>query len=277
MRTTGGGGAGVNSVLQPAADRLRSFLPATPAVALILGSGLGNFARHLDQARSLAYRDLPGFPRPSVEGHTGEFVFGTVGSVPVLLARGRIHYYEGYDLEQIALPVRLFARLGIRRLIVTNAAGSVRPEIPPGRFMLIDGYLDATFRTSVDPVPYAGPPWVSPAFLQLAQARARARQLEVSTGTYAWTSGPAYETPAEIRFFQSLGAAAVGMSTLPEVLAAAAEGLDILAVSALTNYAAGIASHPLHHGEVITTAREIEGPFEHWMRDLILHLPQRKD
>ncbi|NOZ74755.1 MAG: purine-nucleoside phosphorylase [FCB group bacterium] len=262
----------MNQVLNNAVIRLKRVFPERPEVGLILGSGLGDFARQVENPVIVRYGDIPGYPTPTVEGHAGEFVQGYIGQVPVILARGRFHWYEGHPLETITLPVRIFAELGAPRMIVTNAAGSVNPDVSPGTFMLIDGFLDATFRSSPEIHAYRGTPWINESWIKEAQALAEALDINVTRGTFCWTSGPAYETPAEIDYFRSQGADAVGMSTLPEILSVSQTGLIALSISALTNFAAGITDQPLTHAEVMRTTTAIQYQFEIWMKTIIQHL-----
>ncbi|MFQ6614453.1 MAG: purine-nucleoside phosphorylase [Fidelibacterota bacterium] len=263
----------MNPVIPEAVSRLKRVFPEQPAAGLILGSGLGDFAQQVENPVVVKYKDLPGYPRSTVQGHAGEFVLGSIGPVNVILARGRVHWYEGYSLETVTLPVHIFAELGAKRIILTNAAGSVDPAVPPGSFMLGNGYLDATFRASPEVLAYRGRPWINESWLIRARTLAQELNMKISTGTYCWTSGPAYETPAEVEYFRHQGAKAVGMSTVPEVLAAAELGLKSLSISALTNYAAGINDKPLSHNEVMETAAAIKKPFENWMRAIILNIP----
>ncbi|MFH1852530.1 MAG: purine-nucleoside phosphorylase [Candidatus Neomarinimicrobiota bacterium] len=247
---------------QKMVDYVRERIGTAPAVAIILGSGLGDFADNLEQKITIPYHAIPGYPRPTVEGHAGELVFGLLGTVPVLAAKGRFHFYEGHALETVTLPVRLFHRLGVRALIITNAAGSVRRDYPPGSLMALTGHLDCTFRQGPEaPDIVSGVPCHDPRLLDCARKAAAETGVELQSGIYCWTLGPAYETPEEIEFFRSLGGDAVGMSTVPELQAAAELGLSTLGISCLTNYAAGITGQPLTHQEVIDTAAAVRDKF----------------
>jgi purine-nucleoside phosphorylase len=246
-------------------------------LAVVLGSGLGAFAGQLDGARSLAFADLPGFVPATVQGHEGRLVLGTVAGVPVLALQGRLHGYEGHDAATVAFPARVLGVLGSRALIVTNAAGACNPAFEPGDLMRISDHLNLTGKN-----PLIGPDEdaLGPRFPDLSRAydprlsaalRAAANGCGVALreGVYAQFSGPSYETPAEVRMARLLGADAVGMSTVPEVIAAAQMGLPACGISCLTNRAAGISTHPLSHAEVIQVAKQVEGRFLALLRALV--------
>ncbi|MCH7521341.1 MAG: purine-nucleoside phosphorylase, partial [Candidatus Marinimicrobia bacterium] len=244
--------------------------PDTPRVAIILGSGLGDFADTLSDSRLIPYDEIPHYPQPAVPGHAGQLVYGRAGDLPVMAARGRIHYYEGHSLETVAFPIHLFARLGVQTLIITNAAGCINADWNVGDLMLITGHLDYTFLGGPDdPATVLGEPHHSQRLLDLARRAAREGGIPVREGVYAWTLGPSYETPAEIRHMRSLGAAAVGMSTVPEIRAAADEGLEVLALSCLTNYAAGIQDRPLSHDDVLETGQRVQATFARLVRGVL--------
>ncbi len=202
--------------------KIREFIlhtvPEPPAVAIVLGSGLADFSNQLNGVTRLPYAKIPGYPLPSVSGHVGEFAFGYIGSLPVLCARGRFHYYEGHPLATVTLPIRVFEAVGCSSVILTNAAGCLRPEWSLGDLMVITAHLDFTFRTSVqDPPVLAGGGYHDPGLADIAMHIARQNNLQLRQGVYCWTLGPTYETPAEIRKIRTLGADAVGMSTVPEL------------------------------------------------------------
>ncbi len=257
------------AIVENAARIVREQTVCQPAIGLILGSGLGDFAAQVKDAKRIPYQSIPGYPRTSVKGHVGEFVVGRVEDVCVILARGRFHWYEGHPIETISLPVQVFHAMGVQRLIVTNAAGSTRKEVFPGTMMLINRFIDATYQNGPNPKIYQGKPWVSEHWLEQAQHLAGDMNLSVTTGGYSWSTGPSYETPEEIHYLREYGTDAVGMSTLPEVLIAAELGLTSLAISALTNYAAGISQDPLTHDEVIETASKLKPGFEAWIKAII--------
>lgn len=233
-------------------------------VLLVLGSGLGSLADDLGDAMRISYRDLPGVPLPTVEGHAGELVAGRLAGAEVLVQGGRFHMYEGHDASTSALMVRAASGLGIRTVFLTNAAGGIRRTFVPGTLMLIADHINLQFRSPlVGPVglreerfPDMSAPW-SPRLRALARQVAAARGVALEEGTYAGVPGPSYETPAEIRMLERLGADAVGMSTVPEVLAARALGMECLGVSTITNLASGIGKEPLSHAEVMATAARV--------------------
>ncbi|MDX2192955.1 MAG: purine-nucleoside phosphorylase [Gemmatimonadales bacterium] len=253
--------------MSAAADAIRAALGGrAPGVAVVLGSGLGAFAERLEDAVRLPYRAIPGFPEPTVAGHGGELACGTIAGRAVLVQSGRFHLYEGHDAEVAARPVRAFAALGIRTLLLTNAAGGIRRTFEPGTLMLLADHVNLMARNplvgAVQPgearFPDMSAPY-DPGLRALARAVARARGIALEEGVYAGLLGPTYETPAEIRMLERLGADAVGMSTVPETIAARALGLRVLAISTITNKAAGLGLAPLDHEEVMATGREAAG------------------
>jgi purine-nucleoside phosphorylase len=235
-----------------------------PEVAVVLGSGLGGLADRLTDAVRIPYAEIPGFHVPTVEGHTGELVVGTLGGRSIVAQSGRFHLYEGHGADVAALPARLFAELGVKIFIVTNAAGGVRSDLGPGTLMLITDHLNLTGQN-----PLTGPaltgearfPDMSTAYdpelRALARDVARGQGTELKQGVYAALLGPSYETPAEIRMLRTLGADAVGMSTAPEVIVANARGMRCLGISTVTNAAAGVSESKLSHAEVMETARQV--------------------
>jgi purine-nucleoside phosphorylase len=237
---------------------------AAPRVAIVLGSGLGHLADAVPKPTRIPYADIPGFPAPGVAGHKGELVAGTLEGVPVLMQSGRFHLYEGHPIETTALPVRVFAQLGIRTLVVTNAAGGIRSTFRPGTLMLIADHVNLMFRN-----PLIGPalegeerfPDMSDPYdrelRQLARDVARERRIALDEGVYVGLLGPSYETPAEIRMLQRFGVDAVGMSTVPEVIVARARGIKCLGFSTITNLAAGISPTVLSHQEVLEVGRQV--------------------
>jgi len=232
-----------------------------PAVAIVLGSGLGFLADEVQGGQRIRYADIPGFPEPGVAGHKGELVVGLLEKVPVLVQAGRFHLYEGHDAATAALPVRVFAKLGVKTLIVTNAAGGIRPTFRSGTLMLIADHLNLMFRN-----PLIGPvlegeerfPDMSDPYDRelraLAREAAREAHVALEEGVYAALLGPSYETPAEVRMLARLGADAVGMSTVPEVITARALGMRCLGFSIVTNPASGLSAQPLSHQEVLAAS-----------------------
>jgi purine-nucleoside phosphorylase len=246
-------------------------------VAVVLGSGLGAFADALEGPRAVPFAELPGFPRATVQGHKGRLVFGALDGTPVLALQGRLHGYEGHDAATVAFPARVIGALGARALVVTNAAGGTNPAFVPGDLMVITDHINLTGRN-----PLIGPnedalgprfPDLSRAYdARLAQAleeAAHAASVALRSGVYLQMNGPSYETPAEIRMARAMGADAVGMSTVPEVIAAAHMGLPVSGISCITNLAAGIATHVLTHDEVMEVARAVEGKFLDLLRAFI--------
>src|SRR3989440_6254012 len=257
------------------AARAALQLPADVSpVAVVLGSGLGAFGDQLAGARSVAFGELPGLPPATVLGHAGRFVLGELSGVPVLAQQGRLHGYEGHDAATVAFPARGLGVLGARALVLTNAAGGVSPHLQPGDLMRITDHINLTARN-----PLVGPneerlgprfPDLSPAYNpRLAEAlevAARETGIALRRGVYAQFLGPSYETPAEVRMARTLGADAVGMSTVPEVIVAAHQSVPCCGISCITNHAAGIADKPLTHQEVVAVAQQVEGRFLQLLR-----------
>jgi xanthosine phosphorylase len=242
-----------------AADVILERAGEAPRIGIVLGSGLGQVAEAVDGATAIPYSDLPGFPEPTVEGHAGQVVAGRIGGVPVLALQGRAHLYEGGDLDLIRVPVRALRAAGAEILLLTNAAGSLRIDLGPGSLMLIEDHINLT-GTNV----LVGPndDELGPRFPSLrdaydpelrAQMRVAARDIDVELveGVYLAVSGPSFETPAEIRAFHTLGADAVGMSTVHETTVARHCGLRVVAVSAIVNYAEGMSDDPVSHEQTL--------------------------
>jgi purine-nucleoside phosphorylase len=235
-----------------------------PAVAIVLGSGLGQLAEQIADPLRIPYDAIPGFHVPTVVGHKGELVAGMLGGRPVVAQSGRFHMYEGYSADEAALPVRVFAALGVRTLIVTNAAGGIRRTFGPGTVMLIRDHLNLTARSPLIGHQLPGEerfPDMSAAYDPELGATARQvatqQGLPLEEGVYAGLLGPTYETPAEVRMLERLGADAVGMSTVIEVIAARARGLRCLGFSTVTNAAAGLSAAPLSHTDVTAVAGQV--------------------
>ena len=238
-------------------------------IGVILGSGLGDYAEALEDAVKLPYSEIPGFPRSTVAGHAGMWCCGTLHGKRVVMMQGRFHYYEGYGMKDVTLPVRVMQKIGVKTLIVTNAAGGVNLGYHPGELMVIGDMFSMTAQN-----PLIGPnldafgprfPDMSCAFDKelraLAHECANEQGFALREGVYAQMTGPTYETPAEIRMLRTLGADAVGMSTVPEVIVARHGGMRVLGVSCITNMAAGILDQPLNHAEVTETANRVNGQF----------------
>ena len=261
-------------------ETLRSRLGAPlPEVAIVLGSGLGGLADALRDPARIPYEDIPDHPRPTVAGHRGEWIRGKLGDRDVLLQSGRFHLYEGHAPAHCILPVRLMAALGVRTLIVTNAAGCLRKSWDPPALMLVADHLNMSMRSALrGPVaadetrfPDLADPYDAE-LREIASAVALEEGIRLHEGVYASVLGPSYETPAEVRMLDRLGADAVGMSTVPEVIAAKALGLRVLAVSSLTNLGAGISPVPLDHGEVLEAGDQVRESLERLVRGFVARL-----
>lgn len=256
--------------LDPIVRALRAITDRVPRLALVLGSGLNDLAEAVADPIAVDTGSLPGYPRSTVEGHRGRLVFGTLEGCPVLVVQGRLHAYEGHPLEVVTLPVRLAARLGATHVLLTNAAGGIRDGFHPGTLMWIVDHIDWVHRRPVRRDTGAAPgAWARPdqapydrTWQQRVAAAAREAGVPTEAGTYLWTLGPSFETPAEIRLFARLGADAVGMSTVPEAAAAREAGLRVLGLSTITNIAAGLSESTLNHEEVLETGRRVRARLE---------------
>ena len=262
---------------------IRARTNVEPRIAIVLGSGLGGFADDFEEPVAISYEDIPGFVRSTAEGHAGRLVIGKVDSVPVLAMQGRVHYYEGYSLEEVTFPVRTFKLLGIKTLILTNAAGGINVELTQGALMVISDHLNLM---GVNPLrgpneERFGPRFpdmsavYSPELQELVIDEAKAIGVEVRRGIYGALSGPSYETPAEIHLLRSLGADAVGMSTVPEAIVARHMGLEVLGISCITNMAAGIGDEPINHEEVIATGNRVRETFTELLRRVVSRIHSR--
>lgn len=267
--------------LEPALAAVRQHLPEAPEVALVLGSGLGAATDAMTAHAAVSYAAVPGMPVSAVPGHAGHFAFGRLAGRSVAVMRGRVHLYEGYSAEQVVFGVRLMLRAGARTLIVSNAAGGIRSDLSPGTLMLITDHLN---HTGHNPLHGPNDPELGPRFPDMSAAydpellasaeRIGARErVPLGRGVYAGLLGPNYETPAEIRALRTLGADAVGMSTVLEVIAARHMGARVLGISCITNPAAGLAAHPLNHAEVEETAWRSRGDFARLIQGVLEELP----
>ncbi len=255
--------------VEEAAAAVRSRCDALPETAIVLGSGLGDFADTLLGAVAMPYGDLPHWPASRVVGHAGRLVIGNVGRTRIAALSGRAHFYEGHDLGTVVFATRVMGRLGVRRLILTSAAGGINTGFAQGALMIIDDHInmlgsnplvgmnDDRFGTRFPDMSEV----YSARLRKIAEAAAKAKGVPVSHGIYVAVHGPSYETPAEIRFFRTIGADAVGMSTVPEAIAARHMGIEVLGISCITNMAAGVLPQPLVHDEVMETARRVRGSF----------------
>jgi len=247
-----------------AAAYLKKFSPSRPRLAIVLGSGFHQVVTELRVVKKISYAKIPGFPKPTVAGHAGELIFGELGGVPVLVLSGRAHFYEGHEMERVTFAVRALAAFGIRDLLLTNAAGGINKKFRVGDFMVLTDHINFMGANPLRGGHHEG----LPRFVDLTEtydAHLRAllfkagklSKLKLQRGVYLAVSGPSYETPAEIRAFAKLGADAVGMSTVPEAIAARQHGLRVAAISCITNPAAGISKNKLSHAEVLETAGRV--------------------
>jgi len=265
---------------QRAAEQIRSRTSARPAVAVVLGSGLGGFAEELSHSSAIPYKEIHGFAQATVEGHAGRLVIGQAGNVPVVAMQGRFHFYEGYTLDDVTFPVRVLKLLGVQTLILTNAAGSLNTEFTPGSLMVISDHINLMGAN-----PLTGPndgrfgprfpdltATYDPDLQNLVIEEATAMELDVRRGVYAALSGPSYETPAEIHMVRTLGADAVGMSTVPEAIVARHMEMHLIGISCITNLAAGVSNRPVDHDQVIATGERVRGQFTELLRRVIAKL-----
>jgi purine-nucleoside phosphorylase len=254
---------------EAAAKFIQKKTKLRPKIALVLGSGLGAFADEFGNAVRIPYAKIPHFPRSTAIGHAGQLVLGTVEGVDVVGMQGRVHLYEGYSAQGVAFPIRVFARMGVKAVILTNAAGGIRKDLTQGRLVVITDHVNLQGAN-----PLTGPndellgprfPDMSNAydkkFRDLLLAEGRLLGINLGEGVYAALAGPCYETPAEIRYLRNLGADLVGMSTVPEVIAARHSGMRVLGISCVTNAAADMLDQPLDHKEVLETAERVKGQF----------------
>jgi purine-nucleoside phosphorylase len=262
-----------------AARFIRSRLTAADGahVALVLGSGLGAFADALEDAEALDYAEIPGFARPTVEGHAGRLVVGRTGGVPLVAMQGRFHFYEGYTLEEVTFPVRALGLLGVKSLVLTNAAGGLNNSFEQGALVVISDHLNLM---AANPLLGKNDARFGPRFPDMSEvydreyqdtaiSEAHAMGVELRRAVYAALSGPSYETPAEIRMLRLLGADAVGMSTVPEAIVARHMGIRVLGISCITNMAAGVLDKPINHEEVIETGERVRETFAELLRRVI--------
>lgn len=259
---------------------IRSRTDFVPKVALVLGSGLGGFADKIRSVCNIDYKDIDGFPCSTVSGHDGKFIFGYVGSVPVVAMKGRVHYYEGYDIADVVLPIRVMKLLGAEKLILTNAAGGINKSYKSGEFMLLKGHI-----SSFVPSPLRGEniDELGPRFPDMSEVYdsdmrkiilnvANELRIPMHEGVYIQTQGPNYETPEEIKAYAMLGADAVGMSTSVEAIVAKHMGMRIAAISCISNMAAGISKAPLSHEEVKQTADQVSIQFEQMLEQIVAEI-----
>lgn len=264
------GGSALIGRLDAAADAIGRKAKGKPAVGLVLGSGLGAFAEKLSDRIAIPYSEIPNFPvSTGVVGHAGELVSGSVGETPVVVLSGRVHYYEGRAMTDVVFPARVLARLGVRAVILTNAAGGVRLSFRPGDLMLMTDHINGFGTNPLMGIneDSLGPRFpdmsavYDPELRRIVKAEARRLRIPLREGVYVGLTGPSYETPAEIRAWRKLGVDAVGMSTVPEAIALRHAGVRVLGISTITNMAAGILKKPLDHKEVLETTNRVGARF----------------
>lgn len=263
--------------VKEAADFILKKINYKPEIGLILGSGLGAIADQIENPEFYPYSEIPHFPVSTVQGHAGRLVIGRLEGKTVVAMQGRFHYYEGYPIQEVTFPVRVMKALGVRTLIVTNAAGASNPEFNPGDLMIIKDHINLA---GANPLMGRNLDEFGPRFPDMSNAYdrelrskikfiAQKLNIPVQEGVYAWFSGPTYETPAEVKMAQILGADAVGMSTVPEVIVANHSGIKVIGISCLTNMAAGILNQPLSHNEVMETSELVRGKFINLVKNII--------
>ena len=256
--------------VEEATEFLSTKIALRPSIAIVLGSGLGDFADEVSGPLKIGFDDIPHFLPSTAVGHAGRLVFGTVDGVSVVVMQGRVHLYEGYPARRVAFPIRVFGRLGVRAAILTNAAGGINLDYRQGSLVVIKDHINLQ---GENPLAGAEEPRLGQRFIDMTEAYSRHyRRLTLEAGTkigiavgegvYAGLLGPSYETPAEIRFLRAIGADLVGMSTVPEVIVARQIGIKVLAISCVTNMAAGVLDKPLNHDEVLETGRRVAGQFK---------------
>ncbi|MCX7709959.1 MAG: purine-nucleoside phosphorylase [Clostridia bacterium] len=256
---------------------IKQKIRTIPEIAVVLGSGLGPLVDRMDHTLEICYQEIPNFPVTTVEGHAGKLIIGHLGEKQILAMQGRFHYYEGYDSEQVTFAVRVFKLLGINNLLVTNAAGGINESFKPGDLMLIKDHI-----SFFAPSPLRGRnisefgvrfPDMSEAYnkslIEAARKAAERLNIDVQEGIYAFAQGPMFETPAEIRALGFLGADAVGMSTVPEVIVAQHCGMKALGISCITNMAAGVLGQPLNHEEIMVIAKAVEDKFASLVKEIV--------
>lgn len=261
---------------EEAADFIKSKIKAHPRLAIVLGSGLGSFADDMNDAVRIPYSEIPHFARSTAIGHAGQLVIGGVGGTPVLTMQGRFHLYEGYSPETVVFPIRVFARMGVRSVILTNAAGGINLDYGQGRLVMINDHINLQGQ---NPLMGREDQRLGPRFIDMTDAycenyremalvAAKRLGIELGQGVYAGLPGPSYETPAEIRYLRTIGADLVGMSTVAEVIAARQLGMKVLAISCVTNMAAGILKQKINHEEVLETGRRVASEFKALLREV---------
>lgn len=263
--------------INESAQFIKSNIPYDADVAVVLGSGLGEFAEELNDASVLQYKDIPNFPVSTVLGHAGRLVTGKVGSTKVMVMQGRFHFYEGYTMKEVTFPIRVMSCLGIKKLVLTNAAGGINTEFVPGDLMVIKDHINLTMN---NPLIGKNLDTFGPRFPDMSHVYSlrlidklkeiyKRNGINFVSGVYACLTGPSFETPAEIRMLRAMGADAVGMSTVPEAIVGKHCGMEICGISCITNMAAGILDRPLSHQEVMDTSNSVKGVFKKVLSQLL--------
>lgn len=266
-------------------EQIRSKTDFEPLMAVVLGSGLGGYASKMEVVCEIPYSEIDGFPVSTVQGHDGRFLFGYVESVPIVAMKGRVHFYEGYAIDDVVLPIRTMGLLGAKYILLTNAAGGIDLDFEPGDLMLIEDHISSFIRSpligeNIEELGVRFPDMSRVYDLKLCECIRRAASsegIDIKEGTYLQTSGPQFETPTEIKMFRTLGASAVGMSTVVEAIAAHHMGLRVCGISCISNMAAGILDQPLTHSEVQITADKVAHKFERLVSGLIKEISRLKE
>ncbi|MCD6238549.1 MAG: purine-nucleoside phosphorylase [Thermotogae bacterium] len=267
----------LSEMLQESVSLIRKYTDRVPVIGLVLGSGLGDLTDEIKDTVSIAYKDIPHFKLSTAIGHEGKLIFGELANKAVVAMKGRLHFYEGYNISDITYPIHVMKELGVKYLILTNAAGGISLSFSPGDLVLIRDHINFAFK---NPLRGRNDDTLGERFPDMSNAydaRWRKRVKEISAkngmnlqeGTYLWTTGPSYETPAEIKAFRNLGADMVGMSTVPEVIVANYRKIKVLGISCISNMAAGILNKPLTHEEVIEVTGSIKDKFKRLIRVII--------
>lgn len=266
-------------------EQIRSKTDFEPLMAVVLGSGLGGYASKMEVVCEIPYSEIDGFPVSTVQGHDGRFLFGYVEGVPIVAMKGRVHFYEGYAIDDVVLPIRTMGLLGAKYILLTNAAGGIDLDFEPGDLMLIEDHISSFIRSpligeNIEELGVRFPDMSRVYDLKLCDCIRRAASsegIDIKEGTYLQTSGPQFETPTEIKMFRTLGASAVGMSTVVEAIAAHHMGMRVCGISCISNMAAGILDQPLTHSEVQITADKVAQKFERLVSGLIKELSKLKE
>jgi purine-nucleoside phosphorylase len=269
------------SMAKESAEYLKSKIGKSPLVSIVLGSGLGNLAESISDKKEIYYEQIPNFPKTTVPGHDGLLICGNLCGRSVIAMKGRFHYYEGWSMQEVVFPLRVFKLLGINNLILTNAAGAVNIQFKPGDLMLIRDHIgffaeNPLRGTNIDEF---GPRFPDMSYvydenlIEITLSCAKNLNFEIKQGVYGYTKGPSFETPAEIKALRAFGADAVGMSTVPEAISAKHMRMKILGISCITNMAAGVTDKPLTHEEVIETGKMVEKKFEELIMEIIRNWP----